>query len=167
MMYTNIGKKLKIVAMIAFYLTLIGNAFSFVVLLCESLYITAFVVLLLAFPAAWLAGAFVYAFGELVDKVCDINATLRHTPETLQNAVKKPQCSEAAERQCTDYTRTTPPADYTVETGNHPIEDSDIGETVCPFCSASLWYLKELVGETVPCPHCGETFILSIYEENE
>lgn len=173
-MYNDIGKKLKIVATIFFYLTLIACVFWSTVLLCERSYLIAFLVLLLAFPAAWLCGAFVYAFGELVDKVCDINATLRHAPETCPNDIKKPLYTQAADCPRTDYAETSPPSilanspvECKVKTGGHPIEDSDMGETVCPYCSTSLWYLKELVGDTVPCPHCGEKFTLNIIEENE
>ena len=98
-MYNNIGKKIKILAKVFFWIGIAGSVISGIVLMIqgkyeyavydyyyggyynESSYDAVFIlygllVMIVGSLLSWLSGFFIYGFGELVDKTCDIQAAV-------------------------------------------------------------------------------------------
>ena len=73
-MYENIGKKLKGLALavfiIMFILSIVGGAI--IIIVDDDLVAVGIVVMLVMPLVAWISSWFLYGFGELIDKVCDI-----------------------------------------------------------------------------------------------
>ena len=78
-MYNNIGIKLKILAKLIFMLGSIGSLILCVVFFIESAFLTGLVSMFAVIFTSLVISLFVYGFGELVDKVCEIERNMRST----------------------------------------------------------------------------------------
>ena len=78
-MYDNIGKKIKGLAKWMFIVEAIAAAIAGLALMFtdEELIIFGLLALLLGPIVAWVSSWLLYGFGELVDKVCDIESNMR------------------------------------------------------------------------------------------
>ena len=79
-MYDNIGKKLKGLAKAMCIIETIGGVIAGIVMMAdggdEEIFI-GFLIMALSFFVAWVSSWFLYGFGELVDKVTDIERNTR------------------------------------------------------------------------------------------
>ena len=78
-MFTNIGKKIKALAQVIFWITVIGAVVGGIVIMVldEDLIAIGLAVGAVGFLLAWISAMFLYGFGELIDKVCDIERNTR------------------------------------------------------------------------------------------
>lgn len=78
-MYTNIGKKIKGLAIALFILETIGAFITgfILMLLDEDLILSGFLTIVITPLAAWIGSWLLYGFGELIDKICDIERNTR------------------------------------------------------------------------------------------
>lgn len=93
-MYDNIGKKIKALAKASFIVEAIATVIVGLVLLTESEEPIFLLVLFFGPVVAWVSSWLLYGFGELIDKVCDIERNL-HGSKGMAN---KPTVSANEER---------------------------------------------------------------------
>ena len=81
-MYNNIGSKIKWLASTIFIIEAIGAAISgfALVFLNENMIPIGLLVIVVGPIFAWISSWLLYGFGELIDKVCDIESNMRKTP---------------------------------------------------------------------------------------
>ena len=82
-MYDNIGKKIKGLAKVLFIIEAIAAAIAGVALMVGDgrLFPIGLLVLLVGPLLAWVSSWLLYGFGELIDKVCDIERSTRGTEQ--------------------------------------------------------------------------------------
>ena len=83
-MFKNIGKKLKVLAHVLFWVELIGAAVGGLVMIED---LVALPVIAGGILVAWVSSMFIYGFGELIDKTCEIAANTgsgKAKPETKE-----------------------------------------------------------------------------------
>lgn len=86
-MFENIGKKIKVLAKVIFFIEAISAIIAGFVLCMEEdemLIIISFVGPIVAWISSWL----LYGFGELIDKVCDIEKSTRNITATPENPTR-------------------------------------------------------------------------------
>ena len=88
-MYDKIGKKLKRLAVVSFIVEAIGAAITGIIMLCTGDW-WGLLVMLGGPIVAWVSSWILYGFGELIDKICDIERNTRS--EIKSNTQKK--CDE-------------------------------------------------------------------------
>ena len=90
-MFSNIGKKLKLLAKIVFIFLSSACVIGGIALVAANidLLIIAVPVLLVGPLFAWIGSWFLYGFGELVDKACDIERNTRGETGVRSEAQKK------------------------------------------------------------------------------
>ena len=95
-MYDNIGKKIKALAKWTFIVEAIAAAIAGIALMFtdEELIIFGLLALLLGPVVAWVSSWLLYGFGELVDKVCDIESNMRVESKEAKTALKEDKESE-------------------------------------------------------------------------
>ena len=78
-MYDNIGGKIKGLAKVIFVVETIASIGLGIALMAifESMVVIGLVTLLLGPVVAWVSSWFLYGFGELIDKACDIERNTR------------------------------------------------------------------------------------------
>ncbi len=88
MFYKNIGRKIKMLAKIEFYIGIIFSIlFSAIIFFAAiksenvSLCITATIILIGGFLASWIGNFFIYGFGEIIDKLCEIENNTKSVEE--------------------------------------------------------------------------------------
>lgn len=109
-MYDNIGKKIKGLAIATFIIEAVASVIAGFIFALEGEDFGAFLLLLGPF-AAWLSSWLLYGFGELVDKVMDIEGKFHKD----QNAANITEASDATNRNvpteacslCGNQTETT------------------------------------------------------------
>ena len=95
-MYDNIGKKIKSLAKGIFIAESIACAIAGLALIFtdEDTIIYGLLCLLLGPIVAWVSSWLLYGFGELVDKVCDIENNMRVENKEAKAALKEDKESE-------------------------------------------------------------------------
>lgn len=74
-MFENIGKKIKGLASVVFFVAIIGIYFIGINFLAEDVLFGIFIIIIYSF-SSWLLSCVLYGFGELIDKVCEIKQNL-------------------------------------------------------------------------------------------
>ena len=89
-MYDNIGRKIKGLAKAIFIAQGISMAITGIVLMCidEDLILYGILSLILGPVLAWISSWLLYGFGELIDKVSDIEKNTRGETNELPSALK-------------------------------------------------------------------------------
>ncbi len=96
-MYNNIGKKIKGLASALFITATIAAIISGIVLmfLGESMILFGFLVMIIGPLAAWISSWMLYGFGEIIDKLCEIEQNTRG----VSGKEKKSRDTEAGSTQ--------------------------------------------------------------------
>ncbi len=147
-LYGNIGKKLKGLAMGVFIVEAIGSFITAIALMAEDedLIPIGFLFLFFGPVIAWVSSWLLYGFGELVDKVCDIN---RNTGgEVPTNA---PTYNNA-------YNNTYAPNYQPMPNAANPNSSTGYVDVYCPNCGQTLSFPQGTASGL--CPNCNTTFNL-------
>jgi hypothetical protein len=89
-MFHNIGKKIKALAIFIFYLLAIGGILAGIIVFTN--YPARYSIIFFCLPVlGWIGSWFLYGLGEIIDKLCDIEANTRNgsyhaTTNTNSNA---------------------------------------------------------------------------------
>lgn len=76
-MFNDIGTKLKVVAIIFFILEAVASFWVGISLLDEG-ELTGILFLIIGPLLGWISACFIYGFGEIIDKICDIERNTRN-----------------------------------------------------------------------------------------
>lgn len=77
MFFDDIGKKIKDLARAIFFIEIIGGIITGIVLCANGEGLAGFITILCSVPVAWCSSCLLFGFGELIDKVCDIERHVR------------------------------------------------------------------------------------------
>lgn len=93
-MFNNVGEKIKTLTIVVFALVAMASIVAAIVLFSqgEGLAFVGFVVLLVGPFIAWIAGLFVYGYGELIQRTIAMEQELRKSNHFLHNTGAKPKC---------------------------------------------------------------------------
>lgn len=99
-MYNNIGKKIKSLAFGAFIVEAIAAVITGIILMTidDGLIGTGVLVMLGGPISAYVVSLFIYAFGELIDKACDIERNTRGEKKPEAQAKVDPERIEKLKR---------------------------------------------------------------------
>lgn len=132
-MYENIGKKLKGLAIAVFIimliLSIVGGAI--IIIVDDDLVAVGIVVMLVMPLVAWISSWFLYGFGELVDKVCDIEERNRRQE---QDAVQQQKLTLAAELAKLKQTVHKMPVKQDQQAVSQPQNQSFAAVRICLSC---------------------------------
>ena len=101
-MYNNIGGKIKGLAIATFIVAAIAAVITGIVLMCidEDLILYGVLTLILGPVLAWISSWLLYGFGELIDKVSDIERNTRgETNETTSSLKAKDETAVPAPKE--------------------------------------------------------------------
>ena len=157
-MYDNIGEKIKSLAKSTFIVEAIAAVIAGLVLLSYGEWWG--VLILLCGPiVAWVSSWLLYGFGELIDKICDIEQNTRggesktKIKETIEKAKK--EAMEKAEKEAAE--RAEKEAMERVERESAKkvkivSSDTKYAEVICPKCREKLYFDKQI--QEAKCPYC-------------
>ena len=97
-MYENIGKKIKVLAQAIFILESIAAVITGIVLWIDIEEGWCAIVLFGGPVVAWISSWLLYGFGELIDKVCDIERNIRGVATKSNSHVHTPTQSNTPEQ---------------------------------------------------------------------
>ena len=176
-MYKNIGKLIKLIAKSACLAVAITAVIAGIVLLIvdhDYSYRVPGLLICVAPVASYILSVFVYGYGELIDKVCDLKYKLvgadeepETKPETEQleepeeeirphgsvevKAITKGQSKTKKKTSFTESAKThIEPVDETEDEVEEAAEE--YVEVVCPFCKQLLSF--DVGTEKAVCPYC-------------
>lgn len=138
-MYDNIGSKIKVLAKVLFILEAIGVVGWGLSIIGDSFF-AGIMTILLGGVVAWISTWLLYGFGELIEKVTEIEVNTRNKNESNMNLLKNPVISRAwsVEEKSTLATSSV-----------RSTEERKVEHTWrCPGCGKMI--------STSPCPNCGE-----------
>ena len=148
-MYNNIGGKIKGLAKGFFFIEALASIIGGIALILEShrddeIFIG--VIIIIAGPIiAWISSWFLYAFGELVEKTCEI---ARNTSGSRRKS--EVQANEkSAKPHKKEYTHVDKTPDKHI---NNEVIDDEYINVVCPKCEEKLSFLKDETNAI--CPWC-------------
>ena len=76
-MYNDIGKKIKLLAKIEFYILAAFSLIGGIVLIAEENVLLGLLVIIAGTLVSWISTWLFYGFGEIIDKLCDIEKNTR------------------------------------------------------------------------------------------
>ena len=147
-MYDNIGRKIKGLAKAIFIAQGISMAITGIVLMCidEDLILYGILSLILGPVLAWISSWLLYGFGEIIDKLCDI--------EQNTGLIRKPSELKKARNQHETETKKAEAAKQEVKKQKEIIAEEENAVFIeCPDCGEELFFDKEL--SSAECPYCG------------
>lgn len=94
-MFENIGKKIKSLANILCWVGIIAYVIAAIVMISTDEYLigTGFLLLIVGPLMSWVGSLFIYGFGELIDKTCDIAENTRSRDIKQSTSSEKIQSS--------------------------------------------------------------------------
>ena len=154
-MYDNIGKKIKGLAMTIFIIEAIAAVIAGIFYIAANEYmLLGLLTMAGGFLVAWISSWFLYGFGELIDKVCDIARNMHKVENTSKDYTTtfteyRPQTTEYV--QTIEYAQTNIEKD--VNKGTPPVSAViSNGEKVCPKCGTTQRADRSV------CWSCGQHF---------
>ena len=163
-MFDNIGKKIKALAVAIFVFGTIGSIIIGIVYLVKSANIThddliaeyrsIGAMTMFGGPGiSWISSWFTYGFGELIDKVSDIerNTGTMINPTKLKVEHER-QESERKEAEIAEQKKAAAKERIAAEKERIAKEENSV-LVVCPECGEALYFHKEL--SSAECPYCG------------
>ncbi len=105
-MFTNIGKKIKVLAMVIAWMGIIGSVIGGVVLMDEADEALGLLVMLVGALMSWIGSFFMYGFGQLIDNTDKLVA--QNTPQAPPTTHIVPNVNVVPEMPV------APPAPFTV-----------------------------------------------------
>ena len=173
-MYDNIGEKIKSLAKSTFIVEAIAAVIAGLVLLSYGEWWG--VLILLCGPiVAWVSSWLLYGFGELIDKICDIEQNTRggesktKIKETIEKAKKEAmekaekEAMEKAEKEAMEKAEKEA-AERAEKEAMERVEresakkvkivssDTKYAEVICPKCREKLYFDKQI--QEAKCPYC-------------
>lgn len=136
-MYGDVGNKIKNLAVISFFLETIAAIITGIALMTsDDDFVPVGILVLCTGPiAAYVMSLFIFAFGELVNKACDIEANTRN---------KKSQSKKQEESK----------TDYYDQSGKVKViaQDDDFVDLICPHCGKQVSFARDT--KSASCPWC-------------
>ena len=166
-MYDSIGVKIKMLAKILFWLEVVASFIAFVILLVNEITEIALIVIAVGPALSLFLSWFMYGFGEIIDKLQQIEENTRQTvPTTPQGERKMPQgVRKKGQHKSTPKgmprTESVPQETQEIPSEKKPEETSSVEEdeytectfsTECPKCKQIVWYQEENM--SFDCPYC-------------
>jgi len=147
-MYDNIGRKIKGLAKAIFIVLGISMAITGIVIMCidEDLILYGVLTLILGPILAWISSWLLYGFGEIIDKLCDIEHNTR--------MIMKPSELKKVRNHHESETKKAETAKRELKKQKEAIAEEENAVIIeCPDCGEELFFDKEL--SHAECPYCG------------
>ncbi len=150
-MYSNIGGKIKALAVICAGLEALACFVVGVILITMEMSGIGLALMLVGPCFAWISSFFLYGFGEIIDKVCDIEENTRNG----QSKTKIKEISEKAEKEAAEAAREKALEEKAkrgrIEKAFQSISIEYV-DVICPYCQEELSFEKGT--EETQCPFC-------------
>ena len=167
-MFSNIGKKIKGLAVGLFVLMSIASIIVAFVLL-DALGAGFFLLVLFGGPlVSWILSWMMYGYGELIDKVSDIKFKIVGEDEEYEETEEEKRqrriqeirarnaSEEKARRQTAQKGKKEPSVQSSVEESQEEFVSVEFEDIKCPFCYEILSFEKGTVD--AECPFCDSKF---------
>ena len=145
-MYSDIGGKIKILARMIFLIEAIASVVGGFALWVELEEWWCILILIGGPILAWVSSWLLYGFGEIIDKLCDIERNTRGGKSTIEikRKAEKIEKEAAAKAEWEE--------DFTDEMETVVIGNNEYIEFSCPTCQEYLSFKKGT--EEMKCPFC-------------
>lgn len=177
-LYKNIGMKIKTFAFVSFIVEAIASVIAGIVcfFIDEDIFLVGLCLVLLGPIVAFVGSWLLYGFGEIIDKLCDIEQNTRggtsrtkikedddiakeKAAKEAENTAKKEE-AEAARKEAKEKAKKIAEREA-IEEGWKKVEYIEIE---CPYCYETLAVQK---GESLSsCPHCDNELSAKLFEEH-
>ena len=145
-MYDNIGGKIKGLAKATFIVEAIAAIIVGIVLWVETEEWWCALILFCGPIVAWVSSWLLYGFGEIIDKLCDI--------EHNTGMIMKPSELKKARNHHESETKKAETAKRELKKQKEAIAEEENAVIIeCPDCGEELFFDKEL--SHAECPYCG------------
>ena len=145
-MYDNIGGKIKGLAKATFIVEAIASVITGIVLWIETEEWWCSLILFCGPIVAWVSSWLLYGFGEIIDKLCDI--------EHNTGMIMKPSELKKARNRHESETKKLETAKQELKKQKEAIaEDENAVIIECPDCGEELFFDRDL--SYAECPYCG------------
>ena len=146
-MYRDIGEKIKGLAIVIFFIEAIASVIGGFILWMDNEEWWCILIIIIGPFLAWVSSWLLYGFGEIIDKLCDIERNTRGGKSTIEIKRKADRIEKEALAK----------AEWDEEDPYDEIETIVIGNTeyiefMCPTCQEFLSF-KKGTGE-MKCPFC-------------
>lgn len=152
-MFTNIGRKIKTVAKVSCLILMLASVIAGIIVIADGNYALVGIGLLFVGPfLMWIGSFMTYGFGELIEKVTEIEINTHSKTET------KPVTSNKRILQKTQAQNVVSPANKAIKADtNEPEEWIDM---ICPVCKEQVSYTKTMLqnDKNLVCPYCNNEF---------
>ena len=176
-MYNNIGKKIKALAKAAFVVEAIAAVIAGIILLIETEEWLYLLIVVLGPVVAWISSWLLYGFGEIIDKLCDIerntrggeceipkiSSSRRDTPSAVKGgtqatkggkrSVKSVSTTDSTPTKVHDTIAETESESALLDSDEATIRDIEYIDVFCPGCGEALSFDKTI--KKAECPYCG------------
>lgn len=150
-MFENIGKKIKILAMVIAGCIVFVGVYFMLDLFEQRLYKAGFWALLISIAVSWLSTFTLYGFGEIIDKLTEIAENTRHLKnneenKAVNNSPQKESCV-SVQKKVDDDKPIQYVSNQSQKTQN--VVQATANEKYCPICKVKI------DNNRVFCPECG------------
>lgn len=152
-MFTNIGRKIKTVAKVICWLGMILCVVLGIIVIADGNYALVGIGLLFVGPfLMWIGSFMTYGFGELIEKVTEIEINTHSKTET------KPVTSNKRILQKTQAQNVVSPANKAIKADTD--EPEEWIDMICPVCKEQVSYTKTMLqnDKNLVCPYCNNEF---------
>ena len=152
-MFTNIGGKIKTVAKVNCLILMLASVIAGIIVIADGNYALVGIGLLFVGPfLMWIGSFMTYAFGELIEKVTEIEINTHSKTET------KPVTSNKRILQKTQAQNVVSPANKAIKADTD--EPEELIDMICPVCKEQVSYTKTMLqnDKNLVCPYCNNEF---------